>query len=558
MMFTYEDWNKAILTYVLADKDAGTAVYLAVDDDVIAELGYGLSDGAEQDWTEDFLQAVQQKCIQREQVYMNILMPRAHDEIPHYLAFLALTVLAATRMSGDEDVHSTNYFVHLNELLGLAQRHGRPRGLEGEALLWEQWNQFLRTKGFIPTAKAGEASYKYINYPISQTLLREADKEGLWRYFSSRSWSPHLDKETVFVRLRRGADHLNKHLQFLLQSQATDILVRQEALQDAVFDVYESWGEAGETQRSYRRGRVRKHRHLTAVLYRTEDPFSGTCTYHLFPRQNRHLSLPTQATIHHNETEYTLQAERTGWYRPLWALSAEALNKGLAAIVKADKAYKLVLPQRDFWLITADPHDPHSSPTAAWGRGVQLGERFTLLCRQTLAADIQYLRDEKLIQWESGKPIPLANYPGWQEYRHVMVVSEGWAGINIANEDLLETLRPHTTLHISLSGGLRSPNGGWFWGYLPTLTIYSFYNRAKFRIRRLDGAEISELQEIPTNEPVSLEALMPGQYDIEVSAGEMSTERSLSIVDWHEDVFLPIPETKDLQSEYPYSLRFKV
>ena len=124
-------------------------------------------------------------------------------------------------MSGDEEdeISSTNYFRRLNEVLGFPESGGRPKGMSGgkesEEPLWQHWNKFLSAKGYMPTAKPGpEGARRYISYPISQTLLREADKDNLWAHFTSRNWSFHLDIDTVAARIRRNTEYLNQHFAF--------------------------------------------------------------------------------------------------------------------------------------------------------------------------------------------------------------------------------------------------------------------------------------------------------------------------------------------------------
>ena len=57
------------------------------------------------------------------------------------------------------------------------------------------WNAFVSSVGCLPTARAGEGPWKFISYPISQTLLREGDK----------------DRLEVILRRAERDDRVNRH-----------------------------------------------------------------------------------------------------------------------------------------------------------------------------------------------------------------------------------------------------------------------------------------------------------------------------------------------------------
>lgn len=557
-MANYITWNNAIFKYITNGIPLGSRVYLAIDRDAIEEIGDLLEEPVQVDsWVDDFLLAVRQKCIKQGEVQVKRLLPRRlnTEEFPPYIAFLSATVLAATYMSGDEEdeISSTNYFRRLNEVLGFPESGGRPKGMSGgkesEEPLWQHWNKFLSAKGFMPTAKPGpEGARRYINYPISQTLLREADKDNLWAHFTSRNWSFHLDIDTVAARIRRNAEYLNQHLRSLLNVQDADNTSRYEALLEAIYDVYESW-QTGGHRTLHRKGSWRTNRNLSARLYRVIDPFSDHCAYHLFPQQVRRLNIQ-QAVVHYQGQSFPLYQERPGWYQPLWKLTVIELNDGLIAEIQtADKPKQLILPGRKFWVLTDDPEFPDSGTYAAWGGRPELGQSFILLCRTELEDDLEKLRNEGLLKWHTG-PVKLPNYGDWVEYRGLMVISQAWSGIHLRNDDLYESLRPNTSLNISLNGGLKIPNtGGWLVGYGPQVTVYSFHNHVHLDIYKYTNPDVPvRSRDIPANQVVKPDWWSePGDYLLEASSGDVFTERLVKIMDWDSVVTLAPPQKLPLE-----------
>src|SRR6201999_3549553 len=104
---------------------------------------------------------------------------------PSQVAFLALTVLAASRMDvggpNNDGVASTNYYARLNELLGL-DASGAPLGWSNSAFerLWTDLKHRIAVdlRGLL-AAGPGPTTRRYVWYPISQSLLSRRDARRL-------------------------------------------------------------------------------------------------------------------------------------------------------------------------------------------------------------------------------------------------------------------------------------------------------------------------------------------------------------------------------------------
>ncbi len=525
---SYDVWNHAIATYVTAGAQRGSIVYLSIDDDVIDQIARRLTAQAGHPPT-PFLEAVRRRVVKGRRVELKRIQGRNRYGEPNSIAFLAAMVLAASRMAEDEEgeIASSNYFTRFCEVLQLDQEGGRPLGMkagaDAEELLWREWTIWLGEHGLISSARPGEGAGRYINYPISQALLRGADRDRLYRLFRESKWGNDWDVDTVIAAARRAAPYLTKHLQRLL----SDASQRAEAIAEAIYDAYESWasGEiSGQTSnRSYRR-------YLSAGIWRSEDVLSGAVEYFLYPQSPRRQQFD-EIIVHIDGREHALRAERPGWYMPLCPINGQQLNQGVRYAIKyPPQLEELVLPPRTFWILRPDPDNPESGVYASWGRA-SLGVPLMILCRRELIADLEKLRAERLIEWsDEPKDIPL--FSEWVEVRYCMVISQTWDGVEIEHRDLHDALRPKERLSIGLSGGLRAPQGGWLVDMGPQITIFGFPPEADIRIVRLHDDQTIFEETRATNRPFEAVWQTPGDYLIEAVSGSSRSESLVKIIDW--------------------------
>lgn len=535
-MANYDEWNKAIAEYFVSGLSSGATVYLSVDEGALMNIGtqFEQSEANHVDWVEDFKKAVQSECVIGNQVYLEWVAGYLSDRTPRCVAFLAAMVLAAHHMVAeeveDEIIASSNYFKRLRQVLGLpAEDGGRPDGLQTgvEEKLWLSWNRWLIQNGLLPSAERGESiNYAYVNYPLSQALLREADKKAMERLFRERENLNQLsrvwDRDIVgsWVRMQQ---FNSKYLRELVQENDRS---RYEAITDAIYDVYSSidWDQDMPQHGS----RSTFQRRLTAQLYRNEDPIMGYIDYYLYPRQPKQFSGGTLNVIQ-NGCAHPLIKDRPGWFLPLWP--ENPAGGASYAVIGHPQIKELVLPERGFWVLISDPENESSGVFGGWGYpGV--GETFLLLCRKEYADQMEIFRQEALLKWDHEFSIN----EEWMEYRECMIISPSWEGIIPQYQDLYNALKPTATATtISLKGGLRVPNqGGWLEGYAPEMTIFAFDDSVKLKLLDISCPDEFIIDEIVnTNKPVSLPPLSPGDYLFETyTSGRLATRRALRILPW--------------------------
>ena len=245
----YSKWNDAIINYITQELNTGERVFLSIDSDALEIIGATFDEPRPTiGWAEDFIQSVRGQCVLGDRI--RLARPWRNDaDRPMHVAFLAFMVLTAYRM-GSEDEDSSTYFIHFNRLMGLPAQEGRPDGLYYglDEDLWLNWNLWLFNQGLLPTAHVGAGSQKYIQYPISQALLRESDKNRLWRHFGqSSNWRRNYDEALLMQLIRRDASYLTTHLQTLFDSTGQMWLTAYDAISSACYELYEDWRESDDT-----------------------------------------------------------------------------------------------------------------------------------------------------------------------------------------------------------------------------------------------------------------------------------------------------------------------
>jgi len=455
-------------------------------------------------------------------------------------------------MAGDEDTSETNYFKRLRGILKLdgyddprlRGNLARPKGMKAgaEEPLWKTWNHWLIDQGFIPTAKAGNGNKKFINYPISQCLLRQADRDRLEKHFYEQGWMASWDDQTLFSRLRENTHQFPEYLRNLLKESGD----RYEVLMNDVHEVHQEWLAAGCPEPSNNKKQRRQiSSNLFAGLYRSEE--DREIEYYLYPKQNTR-QLWDRITVQLPNEKQELKGDRPGWYLPIGSpLTASNLEQGIRyPIIHPDPLKTLQLPARDFWLLIADPDDPDTGVYGSW-RTPELGQPFILLCKEILMQDLHRLRDEKLVEWSDEiKPFQGLNHT-WLELQQFMVLSQAWQNIFIENWELKDLLRPKVSLSLSFSGGLRAPNQkGWLLGNPPKVTAFGFMPSVDLQVLKLpDEVVITNHIGFSTNKPWDLDLAETGSYLIRATSRSKVAERFIRVIAW-EDLELNLNPRQEL------------
>ena len=535
-MNDYSDWNTAFIRYFTQHVPYGTKIYLSIDHDTLEKIGSGFAqDCNHESWIANFCQVVRDQVVKGEKIDLDTVSGLDDSGYPLGVAFLGIMVLVANQMAEDENLDQTNYFSRFRQIFSISEDgQPRPKGLRTtqnekppEIQLWENWNRWLLKQGFIPTAQQGSGSNKYINYPISQSLLRNADKDRLRRLFTEKQWQTRWDEQTLFTKVASEYSRFPQHLKRLIDDRN-----RYEALATAIHETYEDWLENGSTTIS--KGRAKYSRQLYAGIYRTED-FLGNIDYYLYPKQQRGRSLGS-LTVEVNNKQWDLREDRAGWYLPIGdSLPGQEISEGQTyQISPSNQVQELVLPKRDFWILVPDPDNPESGVYASWS-SPKLGDQFIILFRESLFADLQRLRDENLIQWEGDPETKHPAFNGWYEVYQCQVLSKAWDAVFMQSAELKNALQPTTSLSISFSGGLKVPKtNAWISNHSPQVTIFAFHPTVEVQVVNIITDQTVYTQSLSTNSLHSIPNLTEGSFMISASCLGQSTQRLIKVVGWNE------------------------
>lgn len=539
----YDTWNRAVIAHFTRAATRGAPVFLSVDDDALVEIGYqlggsGVAGGGVPNPVEDFLSALRARVVRNGRVSLDTVDGTSASGEPLGVAFLGTMVLAVTRMHEDDELADINYFGRLRELLGLPPGAGRPPGLAtaSEVPLWQDWSFWLQVRGYLATAREGTGlSQKFINYALSQALLREVDKDQLHRLFQRPGWRTDLDADSLLVRMRRELQSPTVHLRELLTSDSD----RLAAVAEAVHQFYEQtrFDPPGARMRGVRKqGRV-----LYAGLYRDVDPLSQSVTYYLYPRIPTGAAGSMQVQIGDHLEPLRPDPAQPGHGYPLGQVDGAVLAVGARyEIDQPAAADALVLPKREFWILAADPDDPDSGVYASRGQP-RLGQPFILLYRQSMAAEVRELREEHLIEY-GGEPLPVLD-GSWFEARDCLVVSEAWTGAHFASRELYDALRPVDVCSVGASGGLRLPDRpGWLDDAGPRITVFGFEPEAEVVITSVSSRTTIVERTQRTGEPVDVAWPGDGVFLVEATCGGQRARRLVTLGSWDE-LRLVEPET---------------
>ncbi|WP_454051076.1 hypothetical protein [Cellulomonas sp. Marseille-Q8402] len=196
----YVRWNDVLARVLFPERDDATPAYLDVEDAQIAEVGECLSLDA--DRVVDGLVEVVRRTIDLRssdgfaQHLERVRTWRERERTQTYpaVAVLAVFSLAAERMTAGSGMASTNYYGRLADLLD-GDRDRLSRGYMRVAEpLWDGLNLWLSTlAGTRGTPSAFALGKRYIGLPLSQALVREADRRKLERFFTELDFAPRSE-----------------------------------------------------------------------------------------------------------------------------------------------------------------------------------------------------------------------------------------------------------------------------------------------------------------------------------------------------------------------------
>lgn len=530
----YEEWNQKLIHHFTTNVSRGTPIFLTVDLPTLQDIATrnGIDpEGAE----EAFRDAVRREVVVRDnrEICLEAIRYRDADGCPRGVAFLGLMVLAAHNM-GDQEVSEQDYFTQLRRLLRLDEsKKGRPNGMspgdKAEEPLWKEWQRYLERNGFVATARRGpEGSRKYINYPLSQALLRYTDRERLRKHFDEHKWfQAYREPDLLMARLIAQRDAFSKYLQERLNARGE----RYVALMDTIHALHRAYLETGSTGAERARSLS-----LMADLIRYPGGFQNPPVYRLLPRL-RHVQEFDGLRVHTSLGWEPLERDpdNIGYGLPVGVLCPEEIVRGVEREIDPSHPYRtLQLLKRPFHILVCDPGDPESGIYQT-GRNLATDIHFIFIGPSELLEQMRRLRDVGMLNWSQERPL---GNTGWTELIGCMILDQDWSRGLIGDTELFNALRPRQNLTIGLTGGLRAPGGrDYLAGFGPTITVYGTVPNVLMRCYRIleDRDDLVWQEEvIHPHEPVVLPDAVqrhPGRYRLEAGDDEPE-QRLFTIVDW--------------------------
>ena len=507
-MPTYDQWNMALAEYVTRDRPRGSAVYLHVNEEILNEIGdeLGIPSGSAE---QHFLDAVFMRCVRTSEwgareIDTAFLDPRptrrgSVASVPNSVAFLGMTVLAASRMGEREDLDPGAYFPIVRGLLQDIPRadvqNPRPRGWElgAEQAWWDDWAGWLSARHMVATVTYGQhGSWKYVNLPVSQTLLRSTDEERLLRLFNSHLEFGHDHTDQHLMRLiQRYVDQLTKQLCRILEDQN-----RLAEATGAIFALHADW------RSGYRvAGPSESRRQASPItIVRDTDFFDGT--------------------------QYALQAG-SGDMPALPALDEHLLAQG-TLISHAGKRYRL--PRRDIWIFAVTDDAVESRMTSV--NQARAGVPTVLLARRSTLPQIRQLSRLGVLKWAGDWNAVLPSpFEGWIEISDCSVIPGDWP-----DNEAADALRPRERVRMSFTRGMSvGERYVWLNGLLPQVTIDVSGNSASVKVQLAGvdarGEDVSRPLHVLPGVATPIGPLDPGLYRLQCEASGERMSRDFEVKD---------------------------
>ena len=201
-MVTYEQWNKAIISCFFENCEPSEIVFLRTDANTLLEIAEKFKfDVADADKAADSLaEAVRDEVVDSDSVDFWKINPtqifrqgnRSAEE-PSQVAFLALSVLAASLMDSGDSIGANNYYIRLNELLFGQSVKGYPPGFNRHTFedFWKHLQKWARDQHNVELyLTEGPISIKYVWYAKSQCLISMRDRRAIYQFFSDHNLTP--------------------------------------------------------------------------------------------------------------------------------------------------------------------------------------------------------------------------------------------------------------------------------------------------------------------------------------------------------------------------------
>ena len=198
-MVTYDQWNKAIISHFFEDHDdLDQIVFLQTDANTLFDIATKSTfNVADADTAADSLaRAVQDKMVCDDSALLSTVTPTKNQEEPPQVAFLALTVFAASRMSSEGSISFRDYYTRLNEVLFDKSVPNIPQGFDRHHFeaLWIDIQKWVKCEHNLDLhLTRGSRNGWCVWYPKSQCLITKHDQRAIYTFFRRNKLTPVSD-----------------------------------------------------------------------------------------------------------------------------------------------------------------------------------------------------------------------------------------------------------------------------------------------------------------------------------------------------------------------------
>ncbi|MCA9959244.1 MAG: hypothetical protein KC443_09420 [Anaerolineales bacterium] len=467
---TYDQWNLALAKHFYNESQAGKPVYLQVDDDILwqvaPEIGIDARTAfiaAVRHWsaldTEPFYRFFRYRYWETTQLKSDPTIP------PPFVAFLGFCVLAAFDMANDENVSSANYYARLQDLLGIK----RPRKFDDVGELWERLNQWLDEdlEQKYGKATASYVNHRHVGYPISQALLRTADRQKLPDFYLScgfepdENWvTPEYFKNELLREATKYSWPFTSRVKRIFETKNSDAMTLVARM---VYAEYGGWD--GRSSEEIRSG-MQPIEPMTLQLELGYDNFE--CTLYPCARSRNGRQFPEGVYQYQAPRSIKLQPDSNllDWFS---ALPAEPFLSWLFAekeiLLSQGQQYRQQFIPSPIMLFQED-QEGELGGYVHYPKQPVLRETYQLLCHNRLRSQVtSYLQQSGAYDEILTNDNPI--YKEWVCFRDVRITHR----VENVNDDLVTLLPKSVGISLFRKGGLRLGRDRYMQGGEPIVEI---------------------------------------------------------------------------------------
>jgi len=517
----YDRWNEVLAGIIYCETSAFEPVYLDMDDEILAQAGNELGLDPELSPPELALsRAVKQTLLlgasksgvgvlslHKERLRTWLHRSRAshadRTDAPPIVALLATFTRAAELMSRDEQYTSRAYFPRLFSLLDIPpDDQGRMESAfrNDSEFLWRSLNDWIESgNGALGQPTAEALGYRYVGLPMSQALIRKADRQALVDLFLDSGLEPELrlSEKDMAAYLKPWLAHGGgtATLRNMWKQPAA-----RRLLLDAAIQILAQW--SGETSNDANDATRRpRHPRLTARLIRVG-----------LGKPKLEVGFALRGKVTEREQGQMEWLVESSTQTPKPTVQLEALTDNYLAPSDFDEIHdsSLILGNLRLRLLGSS-EDPQFEVVRRPQPIVVLAklEEVSLFVEVDHAhlCESHMVLANTSIRLANGKPrfdldaiLGQIAQPGFQKIENLDGLPEGWTlyrdVVILARHEFsdiaLDALRPVTSSALAISGGLRLPGRQERWSAFLPLTIRGISEEAGDLTVRLVGMDEDE------------------------------------------------------------------